>query len=158
MKQIKYIIACMIGLLLGIATTSFIGKKMIDFTKKKEDKFRGYYKLLNEWMRKKQSGKNISQYFNEMGYKHIAVYGMGEIGKRLLDELLADDELIISYGIDANSTDKYKDIRIVTLEEELEEVDVIVITSVFDFDNIYSKLSKQVKCPIISIEEIIEQI
>lgn len=39
------------------------------------------YQMMESWFRLKLEGKNIEDYFNAYGYKHIAIYGMGDIGK-----------------------------------------------------------------------------
>lgn len=43
--------------------------------------------MMNQWVRIKQEGKNLSSYFEKNGYKNIAVYGMSYAGETLIEEL-----------------------------------------------------------------------
>lgn len=54
---------------------------------------------MNQWVKIKQEGKNLSEYFEESWYKRIAIYGMNYAGETLVDEL-KDIGITIAYGID----------------------------------------------------------
>ena len=45
-----------------------------------------------------------------------------------------------------------------TLEDELPEVDVIIVTVLGSFQEIYDKLSTKIKCDIVAIEDIINEV
>ena len=77
---------------------------------------------------------------------------MGELGNRLYEEL-KETEIIMKYGIDKNSG--FGEIEILDIDDELPEVDVVVVTAVFDFDKIESNLKDKVNCPVISLEDIV---
>ena len=114
------------------------------------------YQLMEKWMRIKQKGQSIETYFNTYGYKNIAIYGLGDIGKLLIIEL-KDSSVNVVYGIDrnANATDA---IKIVSPNEDLENVDVIVVTAIAYFGEVDQLLSEKVQCPVISFEDIIYEL
>lgn len=121
------------------------------------EKHLALFLMMNQWVAVKQEGKNLSDYFDKMGYKTIAVYGMSYAGERLVEELKSSN-IQIKYGIDKNADTIYSDIDIVTVEDELEEVDAIVVTPIFFFDEIEEKLSEKMDCPIISLEDILYEV
>lgn len=79
---------------------------------------------------------------------------MGCAGERLLNEL-KDSEVIVKYDIDQRADEIHTDIDLFTMDDELPEVDAVVVTPVFFFDEIQSKLSDKIECPIFSSEDIL---
>ena len=57
------------------------------------------FQMMNQWVRVKQTKRNLSVYFQDRGYQHIAIYGMGIIGQTLLDEFRNTDIEVV-YGVD----------------------------------------------------------
>lgn len=112
---------------------------------------------LDQWVAVKQEGKNLAAYFEKKGYKKIAIYGMSYLGERLLSEL-KDTEIQVAYGIDKNASNIYSEIEVKSLEDDLDEVDVIVVTAISFFDEIEFELEKRVDCPIVSIEDALYEI
>lgn len=123
----------------------------------KPDKYRALFLMMNQWVTIKQEGKNLAAYFVKKGYNKIAVYGMSYAGKSLINELKGTDVQVV-YGIDKNVSSIQEDIRIVTMEDILEEVDAIVVTAITYFVEIEDKLSKKVSCPIISLEDVLYEV
>lgn len=115
--------------------------------------------LMNEWMKTKQEGKHIKEYFEKNQYKSIAIYGLSYVGERLLDELKGCG-LEVKYGIDKkiDSDSICMNVDVYSPENELPEVDIIVVTAVYFFDEIRDKLSEKVDCPIVSLEDILYEI
>lgn len=135
---------------------SFMGKGLTQ-KQKKVDKFKSYYTMLNQWLILKQSGKNLSEYFQNNHYQTIAIYGMGEMGNRLFDEL-RDSGIKVVCGIDRESECVYAEIDIYSPDQTLPEMDVIVVTSTFAFDEIQNALSPKVSCPVISLEDVVYEV
>lgn len=75
----------------------------------------------------------------------------------LLKEL-KDSEIEVLYGIDRNAADIYSEIKVVTLDNTLQEVDAVVVTLLDGFEEVYEVLSGKLSCPIIAIEDIINEI
>lgn len=153
----KKAMSAAIGGLLGAATTGLlIGKgcnKVITQKTKKIDKFKSYYYMLNQWLILKQQGKKLSTYFEENNYKNIAIYGVGEMGNRLYDEL-KDSSVCIQFAIDKEDN-KYMEVEVKSPEDDLDRVDVIVVSAIFAFEDIKEKISSNVSCPVVSLEDII---
>ena len=92
-----------------------------------------------------------------MLFRSIAVYGMSYAGETLLDEL-SESDIEVAYAIDKNAESIYLDIETVTLDAELQEVDAVVVTAITFYDEIEKKLKEKIKCPIVSLEDILYKI
>ena len=82
---------------------------------------------------------------------------MSYVGETLLDELKGTD-ITVRYGIDKNSDTIYSDVDIVSVEDDLESVDAVVVTAITFFDEIEEKLSTKMDCPVISLEDILYEV
>lgn len=120
---------------------------------KKVNKYKKYYNITNQWLYHKNQGKNLAEYFEEKGYNNIAIYGMGELGCRLYEEL-KDTNITISYAIDKEANSKYTEIKVIDADQAFDKVDAIVVTAVFDFETIKEKLESKTDSPIISLDDI----
>lgn len=125
--------------------------------KRFSDKYLALFLLMNQWLRVKQDGKNLVSYFERNEYKRIAIYGMSNVGKTLLYELHGTS-IQVAYGIDQNPDKIYAEIDILSTEADLEPVDAVVVTAITFFDEIKKKLSEKVKCPIISLKDILAEV
>ena len=121
------------------------------------DKHLSLFIMMKQWVEVKQEGKNLSEYFERSGYKNIAIYGMSYAGETLVNEL-KNTEISVKYGIDRNSDSIYADVDVVSMDDDLMEVDAIVVTAITFFDEIEEKLAEKVDCPIISLEDILNEV
>ena len=78
--------------------------------------------LLEQWIKKKQEGKDLAEYFQKNGIKSIAIYGMSFVGERLYEEL-KDSEIKIRYAIDKSANGIYVNIDVISPDDKLPEVD-----------------------------------
>lgn len=158
MKKMGFGIAGLAGMILGGSIVEIVEKKNKKVKSKNINqnikRLKSYYDILNKWLSMKQKGESLEKYFIEYGYESVAIYGMGELGKRLYDEL-KDTNIKVLYGIDKNFGGKYLDIDIKSLDEELPDVDVTVVTAVFAFDEIVSELEDKLSSQIISLNEVL---
>lgn len=115
------------------------------------------YMLMNDWVRVKQKGSKVSQYFEDNGYKRIAIYGMNYVGETLVNEL-KNTNIEVVVGIDKNANNMSSDVKLVTVDEFKEEIDAVIVTPITFFDIIAENLENKVKCPIISIEDVIYEV
>lgn len=140
----------------GIAAGTTSAKKIKELAKQ-HAKICELYMAFDRWLQIRQEGKTLAEYFTKNGYKTVAVYGMKELGERLLDEL-KDSGVTVSYGIDKNADAIYVDVDMVTPDKELAPVDVIVVTAITYFDEIEEMLREKVDCPIVSLEDILYEV
>lgn len=146
----------------GIAIGFLLGNKIAirkNDSAGKAMKFKAYYNMLNQWIKLKNNGKNLEEYFQKNKYVNIAIYGMGEIGFRLLEEL-KESSVTVLFAIDKDGGTPFDEVSVYDLHSEdiPKEVDAIVVTAVFAFSEISMTLSDMFHCPIVSLDEIITQI
>ena len=113
--------------------------------------------MFNQWLIDKQEGKNLASFFEDNGYKSIAVYGMSYLGERFVDELKGS-EIEVKYAIDKNADNIYADVEVKLPSDNLPEVDAVVVTAVYFFDEIESELIELVDCPVISLEDVLFEV
>lgn len=156
-KGIIAVLSGITGGVVGAASVAKIGKSVLDNTDKKVSRLRSYYNMLNQWLVLKQEGKSLEKYFIDNNYKTIAIYGMGEIGTRLYEDL-KNTNIEIRYAIDQNVAGTYSDLEVLDKDGELAEVDVVVVTPIFAFDEIEKELSERVDFPIVSLEDVLYEV
>jgi hypothetical protein len=153
-SNIKILVSFILGMGITIIVESYLKKKSEKKLIEKVDKFKSYYYMLNNWMTLKQSGKKLEEYFIKEKIGKIAIYGMGELGNRLYEELKGTD-IEVLYAIDNTPGYTYSDINVFSIEEPLEQVDAIVVTPIFDFINISQKIEEVLSVRVISLEDVI---
>lgn len=82
---------------------------------------------------------------------------MSYAGETLVDKL-KDTGITIAYGIDKNADSIYADVDVVTMDDSLDKVDAVVVTSITFFDEVEEILSRKVDCPILSLEDILYEV
>lgn len=154
--MIGYIVFFLAGLSIGCVICIAICKKKDKKIGRINDlaiKHLDMFFLMNQWVKNNQDHNQIGYFFASNGYRKVAIYGMSHIGMTLLEELRRYG-IEVEYGIDRKK-DLYADLEIFSPDEDLPDVDIIVVTAIAFFDDIREKLSKKMKCPIVSIETII---
>lgn len=149
-----------LGGAIGVAAQHMKTKKRlnadIELGRKNEEIIKAY----SQWMKIKKEGRSLADYLKENGYQKIAVYGMHYLGENLCEEL-EDTDIEIKYAIDKNADNMGfddKNIIVYTPDEELEEVDAVIVTAFYFYDEIEEKLSERLDCPIVSLEDILYEL
>lgn len=153
-KILPVLLGMVIGAIGGAVAVVKITSKSIKRWRALADKNLALFMLMNKWMKTKQQGRHIREYLEENKYKSVAIYGMSHVGKCLLEEL-KDCGVQIKYAVDRNGAAVNSDIEIYTPEDALPEVDVMIVTAVYYFNEIRNDLKDKVTCPIVSLEDIL---
>lgn len=153
-KEIITVVSATLGIIAGALSTNYLKNQLINRQDKKIQKFKGYYSVLNHWLMIKEQGDTLSAYFSYYNFKSIAIYGMGELGNRLLEEL-KDTGVEVKYAIDNNMQKAFGELPIYSIDDDLEEVDVIVVTPMFESKEIIEVLSKRTNYKIVTIEDVV---
>ena len=154
-KRFIYLVSIIISFFAGklIAEYNF-GKKTV-LLEERASRNAAVIRVFSLWMKNKQSEKSIATFLEKNNFHNIAIYGMHHLGEVLLKEL-QEKNITVSYAIDKNADTMKASIKMFRPDEELDEVDAIIVTPIFYFDEIERQLSQKVKCPIISLEDVIE--
>jgi hypothetical protein len=79
---------------------------------------------------------------------------MKELGELLYHEL-ENSQIEVSYAIDRNVKASGIDVPVLKPENVTDDVDLIIVTAIYYFDEIKRELCNKVSCPIISLEDVI---
>lgn len=156
-KGIISFISGIAGITAGAGVVAKVLGKSLSRTNNLSDKHLALFLMMNQWVKVKQEGKNLADYFKTNDYKKIAIYGMSYAGETLFDEL-RDSGIEVAYGMDNRANSIYLDLDIVTMEDSLEKVDAVVVTAITYFEEITEKLERKLDCPILSLEDILYEI
>lgn len=121
------------------------------------EKYRRYNGVLQQWIRLKNMEKSIAAYFVKRNIRSIAIYGMGDLGNRLFEELKSSAVEVL-YGIDQNKDKVFSEIPIYSMDDELPYVDAVIVTPYLSYDQILPKVKEKFHGEILSLEDIIYEI
>ena len=126
------------------------------YNDKERDKYEIYTQALHNWLLKKELGRSFSEYLKSFGIRSVAVYGVGILGKHFISELKGSD-VQIKYTIDqAEDVRANADLPVYKKDQIMElNVDVIVVTVIYDYESIKNELKKYTRAKIMSLEQII---
>lgn len=119
------------------------------------DKYYEYFQLLNRWMTGRNEGKTIADFFHEEHIGRIAIYGMGELANRMVEEL-KDSDIQIVYGIDrdvCNTNSQIADVY--APDDTLPEADAVVITPFLSAEAIRRTLAEHCPYRMIALDDVI---
>ena len=156
-KGVISILSAAMGVAFGAGAVGKMTSESVVRAKSMSEKHLALFLMMNQWVKVKQEGKNLADYFERNGYRKIAVYGMSYAGETLMDELKETD-VVVAYGIDRNASSIYADVDVLSIEDDLESVDIVVVTAITFFDEIEDKLSVKIDCPIVSLKDILYEV
>lgn len=156
-KGVIAVISAACGAVVSAAGIVKAMQGQIDRWKDASWKYMDLYLMMDQWVKVKQEGKNLSEYFEARGYKKIAIYGMSDVGETLVEELKGTCTEVV-YGIDRNADNLAPDIDVVSVDSRLDPVDAVVVTAVTFFDEIERKLSEKMDVPVLSLERILYEV
>ena len=97
----------------GVVVGSNSSKKIKEMAEG-QAKVHELYMAFDQWLRVRQEGKTLVEYFEKEGYKTVAIYGMKELGERLYDELQGSG-ITVEYIIDKNADSIYADVDVIKI-------------------------------------------
>lgn len=123
----------------------------------KEDKNRNgrYILIYAKWEEIRRAGYNISKYFTDRKVSSIAIYGMGNLGCRLFNEL-EKSQINIKYVVDRDICYLSEFIEVRTPDESLDNVDMLIVAVAKEENEIISYYRKRCKLCVIGLSEILE--
>jgi len=142
-----------LALLLGIAVLLLIYincylKKNLHKAEQTRDTFKNYYQIYNVWISAKNRGRILCKLLVDKGYREVGIYGLGEIGERLFEELSSCNDLNVRCFIDQGKfiQDNYNGVKIVTIDDLVNypDLNVIIITPFYAREAIDRQLAGKI--------------
>lgn len=157
--DIKRIIKSIICFIIGFALGIFLSYKFLFLVCANKDRritmFSEYFYTLDKWLKLNRKQYWLNDYLLKKGYRNIAIYGVGVMGKQLIADL-QNGGIQIIYAIDQKCANSSYHFPIKTMDDTLENVDVIIVTPSYEFHEIKENLESKVFCPIVSLHQLIE--
>lgn len=154
MKLINFIMIVLTSLTIGKISERIRQEKRLDKREDEVKKMNCFYQLLIQWLILKRDGESLAEYFKYNGYHTIGVYGMRELGEQLIAELKETD-IQVKYIVDKNADKIVSNLPKYTPEDKLPQVDALVVTAIYYYQDIQEMMEKRINCPIISLEDVI---
>lgn len=122
------------------------------------NKLKFYVNIMDAWMFLWEQKRSVADFLKRYSYDKVAVYGLGVLGKHLIFELLQKNIEIV-YTIDRNECLLYPGIPNYPLKEGLPSVDAIIVTAVYEFEDIWKAIRNyKVEGSILSLAEMVYEI
>lgn len=113
-----------------------------------------FYTIWNEWSIIHQNGERLTRYFEQRKLYRVAVYGIKELGQRLCDELIGSNIKVV-YVIDRDISLKYRGIEVRTPDLLTDDIDIIVVTAVYYYEEIHKDLTHYGSYEVASLLDIV---
>lgn len=120
------------------------------------ERYQCYWRVLHQWMLLKENGISVGEYLHRKGIKKVAVYGMGMLGLHLIRELEGGPVEIIC-GIDRAAEALHQSFPVVAPDGLTDDVDAVIITPIYAFDEIYAALREKYQGKILSLMELVTE-
>lgn len=141
----------------AVAIVKLIQKNYLTVQMERADRNDANCQLAYQWIQMRQKGKKVEAYLKNCHIHTAAIYGMGDMGKILYEEL-KDSGIEVAYGIDKNkSVSGIDGLPVISLSETLPRADLIIVTPVYFYVGIKQELKKITDIPVVSLEELIGQ-
>lgn len=121
------------------------------------DKNLFYLHLLDKWMRLRENRCSVAEYLSVRNYGSVAIYGYGLLGKHLYKELI-DSDINIKYLIDRQGEQLNINVKVYLPSEIMPKVDAVLVSAVYDYDEIYRLLRDKKIGKILSLETILSEL
>lgn len=160
MVIVYIIIAVVFAIVGGIIGVLISGNALWSELKKQKQisaKHLAFITLYDKWLELNQKQMGIKDYLEKNEIHSVAIYGMGRLGYRLYQEL-KKGEVSIDYVIDRNEKLSDFEVRCIRPEDEMPSTDLIIVTAVYDYEEIKDILGPKVLSQVISLEKIIVEL
>lgn len=131
-----------------------IKKKQISYIHRLEA-IRKRFSLYDKWMTLENQNRKLTQFLKIKGYKKIAVYGIGDVGKILVGRLCFAEELSIC-AIDRNAEYIEAGVPVYKLEDFEDDVDLVVITLVDNPQKMIYPIRQKIDAEVLTLEELLD--
>ena len=118
------------------------------------ERYKKELQIADQWLVANTIGTDITFTLRQSGYKKVAVYGMGILGKRLVDELLNNDFDVCC--IDRRATRLNLKSPAFLPMDIPSDVDVVIVTLPHIFEQIEEDISQYYDGKILSLEQLFE--
>lgn len=143
-----------IGIIAGVLIDRFSVHKVLQQKNKELERTKGNFMVLGEWLTAHERGWSLEKELLKRNYKTVAIYGMGILGNHLYQELIST-KITIKYIIDQKPIKGVYKSVICNIETKLEGIDAIIVTPVYQFEEIQKQIQRVNNVEMISLRELL---
>ncbi len=129
---------------------------LMRYFRKSEELAYSKYRIIKRWLILYQKNIRLADYFQKKHIRTAAVYGMGDIGELVLQDL-RDSSVKVLYGIDRRADQLQGGVPILRLEEIKEQVDMVIIAAKVDYDDIKKSILQYMECDVMTLEDVLAE-
>jgi FlaA1/EpsC-like NDP-sugar epimerase len=100
---------------------------------------------------------NIYGWLIEHNYKKIAIYGMGINGEILFKQLSKNKDINVVCGIDRNKNIKISGLEMYSMDDEIPQIDIVIVTAMNSFEEIKADIEMKCKCKVVSLDYLVDE-
>ena len=124
----------------------------------REQRYKCWFTIYNIWIKKILQGCSIGDYLKKRRLFNVTIYGYGQLGKRLAEDINRDKEFHISI-IDNKLYKEIQSDNIICFNDFDGNTDIVIVTALLDHEEIKSSiLTRYPKCCVMGLDEIVEMI
>lgn len=105
----------------------------------------------------RDDAERIEKYLVNQHISVVGIYGMGKVGI-VLENYLEKTNIKICYGIDQNRNLKNDNIEIRTIDEISNDMDMIIVTAEYYYQDIQKNLCTLGNVPVVKLSNLLEEI
>lgn len=160
MNEARLLLLIVLLLLLVCAYLVLVinGQKRIASIKRRDhERILGINELAYQMIQIEIEGYPLRKRLQDMGIKTIVIYGMGELGERIMNDIILNTSMKLLYGMDRGAKDKNMIVPVYTLEDakECEKPDLVLLTTYTKDKSLKELIEKEMETKVICLEEII---
>lgn len=119
------------------------------------EKYRAMFFLYDKWMHLECYKECLSKYLYQQEIRKVAIYGMGYIGKQLVDRLKGT-EILVCGAIDRNAGFIDSEVPVMRIGEFDKKPDLIIVTVIENTEKIIQDIEHEINIPAIAIQQLLE--
>lgn len=146
----------LVGVIAGIAADRLCVRKVLEQKRLELEKTKENLLVLSEWMALYRCGNSLEKILTREGYSAVAIYGMGILGSHLYQEL-EDTGIQVNYIIDRKPIKGVYESRICGIDTVLQGIDVVIVTPIYQFEEIKEKIQEINHLPVLSLRTLLDK-
>lgn len=143
-----------VGIVIGIILDRINLREVMKDKDKEVEKLKQNFNLLGEWLAMYERAECIEEKLVEMEINTIGIYGMGVLGNHLYRQL-ENTSVKVNYIIDRNDLKGVYTAKIIKPCEHMENTDAVIVTPVYQFNNIKKDILQHNDIQVVSLKEIL---
>lgn len=158
MKKKDIFLRAMFGIGLGYALFHYLHlKEILQQDRKQIRKQEQLLRIANQMIVESDKGKRIHHKLEERNLTSVVIYGMAEMGERVMEDIFLHSSIKLLYGIDQRAKEIKMAIPVYTLEEaaEKEKPEAVVLTAFAENNSLKKEIEKIMSCEVVTLEELL---